>query len=225
MEINPVFKRILCLVLSLILLRPWLVSSSQAALASNLCAPLPAPTGATVEVSTVVGLQNAINSAAAGTTILVDDGNYALNGAYLRITASNVTLRSKSGNREAVILDGGYQTTEIVQVVASGVTIADLTLKRAVYHPIHVSAENADTLNTLIYIVHVIDPGQQAIKINQNSTYTHFADYGEVACSRIELTDAGRPHIWDINGSCYTGGIDGHNARGWVIRDNSIEGF
>ena len=113
-----------------------------------------------------------------------------------------------------------------MQVVASGVTIADLTLKRAVYHPIHVSAaDNTDTLNTRIYNVHVIDPGQQAIKINQNSSYTHFADYGEVACSRIELTDAGRPHIWDINGSCYTGGIDGHQARGWVIRDNSIEGF
>jgi hypothetical protein len=76
-------------------------------------------------------------------------------------------------------------------------------------------------LNTRIYNVHVIDPGQQAIKINQNSALTHFTDYGEVACARIELTDAGRPHI----SNCYTGGIDGHRSRGWVIQDNSIEGF
>jgi hypothetical protein len=225
MKIKSVIKRILCLAVSLILLQPWLVGASQASPASSLCAPLPAPTGAVIEVSSVTSLVNAVNSAVAGTTILVDNGNYALNGAYLRFAAPDVALRSKSGNREAVILDGGYQTDEIVQIVASGVTIADLTLKRAAHHPIHVAVENSDILNTLIYNMHVIDPGQQAIKINQNSAYTHFADYGEVACSRIELTDTGRPYVWSINGSCYTGGIDGHQARGWVIRDNSIEGF
>lgn len=31
--------------------------------------------------------------------------------------------------------------------------------------------------------------------------------------------------VWNINGSCYTGGLDGHQARGWVIRDNVFEGF
>mgnify|MGYP000170550141 CR=1 FL=1 len=34
-----------------------------------------------------------------------------------------------SGNRAAVVLDGDYITTEIIQVVASGITIADLTLR------------------------------------------------------------------------------------------------
>jgi hypothetical protein len=47
-------------------------------------------------------------------------------------------------------------------------------------------------------------------------------DDGVVACSRIELTSTGRPHVRD---SCYTGGVDAHAARGWVVRDNEIEGF
>ena len=31
--------------------------------------------------------------------------------------------------------------------------------------------------------------------------------------------------VWQINGSCYTGGIDAHHATGWEIVGNVIEGF
>lgn len=199
--------------------------SIQAA-ADSQCAPLGLPSGNIINVAEVGTLVDAVNNAVSGDTILLADGLYDLQGNYLRIDTPGVTLRSASGNREAVILDGGYQTTEIIQAVVSDVTIADLTLQRAVYHPIHVTAgDSANTENTLIYNVHVIDPGQQAIKINANGAKTHYADNGVVACSHIELTDAGRPKIWEINNSCYTGGIDGHQAWGWVIRDNLIEGF
>ena len=188
------------------------------------CPPLPSPTGAVVNVSTVSELVAAVNSATAGTTIRLADGSYALDGEYLRIDVPGITLRSASGNREAVILDGNYLTTEIIQIVASNVTIADLTLREAYDHPIHVmSTPGGDTLNTMIYNVHIIDPGQQAIKINPyESLAAYFTDNGTVACSHIELTDAGRPQIRD---NCYTGGIDAHQSRGWTVRDNLIEGF
>ncbi len=198
---------------------------APAAAAGSQCAPLPPPAGATVTVSTVAQLQNAVNSAVPGLTILMADGTYALNGVYLLLDVPNVTLRSASGNRDAVILDGNYLTTEIIQVTASNVTIADLTLREAYYHPIHVmSTSGGDTLNTLIYNVHLVDPGEQAIKINPytGSGALYFPDNGVIACSHIELTDAGRPHI---RNNCYTGGVDAHQARGWVIRDNIIEGF
>jgi hypothetical protein len=189
---------------------------------SSLCLPLPAPTGNVITVSNVSQLESAVNSASSGTTILVVDGTYNLNGVYLRFDTSNVTLRSASGNREAVILDGNYSTTEIIQIVASNVTIADLTLREAYDHPIHVmSTSSTDTNGTLIYNVHIIDPGQQAIKINP-VTGGHYTDNGVIACSHIELTNTGRPHIRD---NCYTGGIDAHQSRDWVIRDNLIEGF
>lgn len=189
---------------------------------ADLCQPLAPPTGPTITVNTVVELQNAVNTAVSGDTILIADGVYNLNGVYLRMAAPNVTLRSASGNREAVVLDGNYITTEIIQVVASNVTIADITLREAYYHPIHVmSGDTSDTLNTRIYNVHIIDPGEQAIKINPAAAGT-YPDDGLIACSHIELTDVGRPHI---RNNCYTGGVDAHQAEGWVIRDNLIEGF
>ena len=191
----------------------------------DLCPALAPSTGPAITVSTVSELENAVNHASPGDVILIADGVYNLDGVYLRIAASDVTVRSASGHREAVVLDGNYITTEIFQIVASDVTIADLTLREAYDHPIHImSTESGDATGTLIYNVHIIDPGQQAIKINpytgENALY--FPDDGVIACSHIELTDAGRPHIRD---NCYTGGVDAHQARGWVIRDNVIEGF
>lgn len=186
------------------------------------------PVSAEVVVHTVAQLVAAVNNTQSGgdRTILIADGTYSLDGAYLRIAVNDVTVRSQSGNRKNVILDGNYQTTEIFQIVASNVTIANLTLKRAYYHPIHAMATSShDVENTLISNVHIIDPGQQAIKINQDSAKTHSVNNGKVTGSKIELTAAGRAKVWEINGSCYTGGVDAHHADSWAVEDNEIRGF
>jgi hypothetical protein len=215
----PTITITLCL-LALLTVAESSVAAGQTAQAP--CPPLPPPSGPTVNVSSVVELRDAVNGASSGTTILVADGTYHLDGTYLRFDTPDVTLRSASGNRQAVVLDGDYVTTEIVQIVASHVTIADLTLREAYYHLIHVmTSEGADTTDTLIYNVHIVDPGEQAIKINPAATGT-YPDDGVIACSHVELTDAGRPHI---RNNCYTGGVDAHQAQGWSIRDNRIEGF
>jgi len=184
---------------------------------------------ASTVVHTVDQLVDAVNATAHGgdRIILVADGTYMLNGQYLRITADGVTVRSQNGDREQVILDGNYQTTEIFQIVASNVTIADMRLQRALDHPIHVMATNGhDVAGTIIRNIHIIDPGQQAIKINPDSGRTHFPDNGQITGCLIELTDTGRAKVWEHNNSsCYTGGIDGHQATGWVIEDNEIRGF
>ena len=191
--------------------------------AADFCPALPPATGDVVVVGNVTQLRAAVDAAVPGRTILVADGTYALDGSFLRLDVPNVTLRGQSGLRDAVVLDGNYLTTEIVQVAASGVTIADLTLREAWDHPIHVMpTETSATLATLIYNVRVVDPGQQAIKINPLSDTGPYVDGGTIACSRLELTDAGRPHVRD---NCYTGGVDAHAAVGWTVRDNVIEGF
>jgi len=161
-------------------------------------------------VARVDQLVRAVAEAGRGTTILIADGTYRLDGAFLRFATPGVTLRGASGRREAVVLDGGYASAEIVQILASDVTVADLTLTRAYDHPIHVMpAGGRDTTRALLYNLRVVDPGQQAIKVNpvEGGGYT---DQGIVACSRVELTDAGRGQVRD---NCYTGGIDVHAAR------------
>jgi hypothetical protein len=237
----PIWAAMLAVGLSLLALPRWEDRSATASKplpmatsqASGMqiyphCPPLPPPSGNTIGVSSEQELWNAVNNASPGDTILIADGTYnlAAHGYFLWIDTPGVNLRSASGNREAVILDENYLGSETVTVAASNVTIADLTIQRTRTHPIHVvSTDGGDTLNTLIYNVHLIDPGQQAIKINPHGDKVYFPDNGEIACSHIELTDAGRPRIWEFNRSCYTGGVDAHWAWGWSIHDNHIEGF
>ena len=192
------------------------------------CAPLPTPEGDVIHVTPAdaPNLAQMVRDASEGTTFLLEDGTYDMSGGdsgfRLQFTTPNVTLRSASGNPEAVVLAGGYETHELVSISASHITIAELTLQRAYDHPIHVTGgSDADIEDVTIYRVRVIDPGQQGIKVN-SSAAGHYADRGRIECSTILLTDQGRPHIRD---NCYTGGIDMHKAWGWVIRLNHIEGF
>ena len=173
-----------------------------------------------VQPSQVGDLPGIVANAATGTTILLHDGSYDLDGAFLHITTAGLTLRSANGDREAVVLDGGYVSGELISIQASNTTIADLTLKRAYYHPIHVSGPGVPISGVLIHNVHIIDPGEQAVKVNAVGEGT--VDDSALQCSRIELTDAGRPHI---RNSCYTGGLDAHAATGWRVWRNHIEGF
>jgi len=209
----------------LVVLAVFLVSTRFVA-AQAPCDPLPPPTGPTIEkYPTDAGnLRSTIESAASGTTILLHDGFYDMSGGdsthRLLFSTPGLTLRSASGNREAVILDADYATDELVSVQASNTTIADITLMRAYNHPIHVSGPETPIDNILIHNVHVIDSGQQAIKVNPVGAGT--VDNSTLECSYLELTDVGRPFI---RNNCYTGGLDAHAATGWVVRRNRIEGF
>jgi len=164
--------------------------------------------------------------------VLVSHGTYDVSADPIWINTSGITLRSLDGDRDSVILDGGYNDNGsggVVNVRADDVTVAALSIRKSRFHAIHVSgADSADTLRTRIYDVSVLDPGEQAIKINTSGATGHFADDGEVACSRLELTRAGADFVTSQTSSgshCYTGGVDAHDASGWVIRDNWIEGF
>jgi hypothetical protein len=193
----------------------------------NPCPALEPPTGPTVSMGPgdIGQLNSIVAGLAEGDTLLLDDGTYDLDGAYLWLSTPGVTIRSASGDRDAVILDGGYVSTEILHPAASDITVADLTLQRATTHPIHAAPEADDgTITGLrIYNVVILDPGQQAIKVNPYGD--SYVDSGELACSHLELTDAGRPHVDPVVSGCYTGGIDAHGARDWIVRDNHVQGF
>jgi hypothetical protein len=194
------------------------------------CDALPAPEGTIVEIGPRDDLPGAVSAAAPGTTILLEDGSYDLTGSTVWVATDGIAIRGKSGDASAVVLEGGYDTAAggLISIAdASNVTVADLTIRQPRYHAIHVTGTAAPADNALVYNVRIFDPGEQAIKINTGGN-GFFADDGTVACSYLELTPAGRAQVeqYEAAGShCYTGGVDGHQAEGWVIRDNTITGF
>jgi hypothetical protein len=190
------------------------------------CRPLARPSGRTILVTPrqAAQLPAIVAGAPAGSTILLADGNYRL-PATMVVRASRLTIRSRSGRPGAVVLDGRYATGDLLAVAASGVTIAELTLTRASYHLVHIVPRDAGpTIRRVrLYRLRLVDGAEQFVKINPNAARSAFVDAGHVECSSFRLTDAGRRHVPSDFLPCYTGGIDAHGARGWVVRLNHFE--
>ena len=188
------------------------------------CPPHPPMEGEVIEVGpdAAARLSEIINGAAPGTTIALADGTYSLTEEIV-ITAPDVTVRGASGNRDAVILDLGYERGSVMGVRAANVRLIDMTLTRGYFHGVHVRPAPGAMQNVprpVLYNLRVIDNAQQQIKINQENDI--YIDNGLVACSEVGLTDAGRAAV---RNNCYTGGVDAHRTRGWHIRDNVFSGF
>ena len=184
------------------------------------CGPLPAASGIIMNVtpSDAGRLQSILDSARPGYTIQLADGVYELSQTLvMRIPA--VTLRSKSGDRQRVVLDGRYAVGNALLIQKSDITIADLTITRSNWHLVHVAPDGPST-GTLLHNLRGVDGGQQFIKVNPvNGAY---ADDGVIRCSSLELTETGRTFV---RNNCYTGGIDIHQGRGWHIAGNTISGL
>jgi hypothetical protein len=198
------------------------------------CAPLPATSGMEIEVTPDMAddLAGIVRDAPQGAVISLSAGTYRMTGSgdaerRIRIVQDGVTLRGKTGDPSDVIIDGEYETEEMISISASDVVITDLTVMRAVHHPIHVTGgPDADVTGVVLHRLRLIDGGEQFVKINTSgATPNTYADDGIVSCSHFELTDEGRPMVVPDPGGCYTGGIDGHQARGWHVRQNTFVGI
>ena len=185
------------------------------------CGPLPAASGVVVDVtpSQVGNLQSILDAARPGDTIQLSDGLYSL-PQTLVLRIPRITLRSKSGNRLGVVLDGGYAVGDVLLLTQSDITIADLTLTRSSWHLVHVMPEGGSSSGTMLHNLRGVDGGEQFVKVNPLGPL--YADNGVIRCSSLEMTDEGRINV---RNNCYTGGIDIHQARGWQIYANLISGF
>ncbi|MFK7931164.1 MAG: hypothetical protein AB8H79_23470 [Myxococcota bacterium] len=188
------------------------------------CAALPAPSGNVVNVSPSDDLERILEGLESGDTAWLAAGTYRLTSeSYIRLRTDNVSIRGATGDAEDVVIDGNWEAGFGLSINASDVTVSDLTIQRVYYHPVHVTPSDGRSIEGVrLYRVRIVDGAEQAIKINTGGEGTRFADKGEIACSHIELTDAGRAQV---RNNCYTGGVDAHQAWGWHIRDNYIEGF
>lgn len=189
------------------------------------CDPLPPPSGSVIDVtpSDAGVLSSIVLGAASGDTISLADGSYAIS-ASLSFRTDGVTLRGASGDADAVVIDAAYAIAEAVVINASNVTLSDVTITRAIDHPVHVYPRVAgvDVVGTHLYRLRIIDGGEQFVKINPIQGQDGWLDDGRIECSHFELTAAGRPNIETCCGGCYTGGIDAHSAQGWQVRGNTF---
>ncbi|HNY32516.1 MAG TPA: right-handed parallel beta-helix repeat-containing protein [Fibrobacteria bacterium] len=188
---------------------------------------------ATIELGPGDDLPSKIRQAQAGTTFRLRDGTYAVTGT-LQIVADGITLTSKSGSREAVILDGNSGggppsrenfLSEIIQVRSSNVTISDITIRHAAAHGIHASGGSETIRHLVVRNVHILDCGEQFIKVNSNGDPNHltWVDSGLVEHSLLEFQNTSVMH--DMGTYDYTGGIDIHGGRDWIIRSNEFRNF
>ena len=185
------------------------------------CGPLPAASGVVVDVtpSQVDSLQSILDAARPGDTIQLSDGLYSL-PQTLVFRIPRLTLRSQSGNRLAVVLDGRYAVGSVLHLQQSDITIADLTLTRSNAHLVHVVPEGGSSSGTVLHNLRGVDGGEQFVKVNPLGPL--YADNGVIRCSSFEMTDEGRSYV---RNNCYTGGLDLHQARGWQIYANLFSGF
>jgi len=170
----------------------------------------------TVPSGDVESLIVVVKSAEPGTTILLEDGVYTLAPRqHLAVKSPHVTIRGASGNREHVRVEGGSST---FIVSANQVTIADLTMKGPKFHHIHIRGERGVS-GVRIYNVHLLDAGQQFIKVSAGDGKDHqFGDHGLVACSLMEYTTFSKGN--GKTSPTYTNGVDILAGKGWMIRDN-----
>ena len=173
-------------------------------------------------VSNTAELVDAVAQANAGgdTLIELNDGVYNLdNGMW--VSASGVTVRSVSGNRDAVRIlgqgmDGGV--SHVFWAAASDFTVRDVTLGNVANHAVQVHGDMGVS-NFQMINCRVIDTGEQMLKVSYDPARPDLRSYnGLVEGCLFEFT-AGIGNQW------YTGGVDAHQATGWVIRGNIFRGI
>lgn len=186
----------------------------------SLCGPLPSPSGTIVNVDSVIGLQDAVENLSSNTTILIAPGDYDLNKTLvIDGGVTNVALRGLNGDRESVVIRGkgmnngnyGNVPHGILVRDADNVLIADLTVGDAYFHNIQIQGEQG-AQGTHLYNLHLIDAGEQIVKVSTAGPPGPYADDGIVECSLIEYSDRAR--------SWYTNGIDVLAGADWTVRDN-----
>lgn len=183
---------------------------------NNSVSPCDAVIGEVLIVNSVTSFKNAINQANANEgnmTILIEDGVYHIASAisYPYITASNLIIRSASGNRDMVVLHGdgmkdvSPNTEDGLHIAGNNVTIADLTIRDVGNHGIQVSGHHL-----YVHNVRIQDTYQQMLK---GATSEISIDSAIVQCSLFEYTTGIGPNY-------YIGGLDIHKGWNWLVRDN-----
>jgi hypothetical protein len=169
-----------------------------------------------------------------GGTILVADGHYLLT-ACLDLHTDNVTLRSESGQRDRVVLDGSGPLGELVSVTrCSGATIADLTIQNAKWNGFKVNSDKGQGVRRLTIcncVIHNIwQRGVKGPRVPpENREALRPADCRVQYClfynDRPKRPSDDEADEQNHFGGNYVGGMDIMCAGRWTICDNVFVGI
>jgi len=200
--------------------------------------PLPPPTGEVIRAADVEALYNAAENIAPGGTILIADGQYMMPSCF-DIHTDAVTVRSESGDRSKVILDGAQ--SEHIELFAfttcHDVTAADLTIQNIRCNGFKINANrhvHAVTIRNCV--IHNIwqrgVKGVRGVPKDDGTEETHPVEDCRVQYClfyndrRKQFEDdsyeAERPFNFGGN---YIGGMDVMRCKGWTISDNVFVGI
>jgi len=206
-----------------LLYQSWFPKASQ----------LPSPDGDVVRVANVDQLFDAVERVKPGGTILLADGHYMM-PRYLEIHTDNVMMRSESGQREKVILDGAEsQHGELVGVRrCSGVTFADFTIQNIKYNGFKINSDsNVQKVTIYNCVIHNIwERGVKGVKVPEENREQirpkgcriQYCLFYNDRPKQFSDDPADNSNTFDGN---YVGGIDTMFAKDWIISDNVFVGI
>ena len=194
---------------------------------------LPPPDGHVIRVTTVEELFAAASEIRPGGTILVEDGHYMMPRCF-EIRTDGVTLRSASGNRSKVVLDGAESRHgELVGLRAcSHVTIADLTIQNIRYNGFKLNSNTGIHRVTIrnCVIHNIWQRGVKGVGVPRDDPRVkpprdcriEYCLFYNDRPKRFEDDPTDTPGSFNGN---YIGGIDAMCADRWTIRDNVFFGI
>jgi len=161
------------------------------------------------------GLKEALGRAQQGDAILLLDGVYALEKQWaFKIRTPEIVLRSASGNRHAVIIEGngmyGDSQQHGISVGADDVTIADITIQQVSNHCIKLESDVKR-----LHVVNCVlkDAGEQILKGVKSAENAFSSIDCLVENCLFEYTQKVGPRF-------YIGGIDVHQGQNWIVKNN-----
>ncbi len=169
-------------------------------------------------VSTTKQLISAINASQPGDIIELADGVYQIdtvNGIVIS-DKSGLTIRSQSGNRDAVILQGKGIDNDSTQFIfklyrSPFFTLSDLTMKDVYWHHIQV---NSGSHHFILKNLVMLDAGEGPVKITSPGGMGPFSDYGLIENCWLGFTSYGTRDVVE--------GIDIIASVGTVVRNNKF---
>ena len=192
---------------------------------------LPAAAGEIIRVSGEEEMARALETATSKTTVLVSDGHYRLSRS-LQIRADDVTLRSASGQRDRVVLDGGGTLGEGIRITnCTGATIADLTVENIRWNGIKIDSDT-NVQHPTIYncVLHniwqrgikgVAVPKERRDSESPKGCVIRYCLFYNDRAKRYSDDPADTPANFQGN---YIAGIDAMYVRNWTISDNVFIG-